>query len=106
MVPSFDGFETRSNPLRLYQLFYVTALMAASVNLFGLTGIAVGAAIIAAWYYVYSGGAQERRSKALEVLAVAAMEREIEVPTERDFQAGWTELSAKTRISLGNRLWG
>ena len=58
--------------LRLYQLFYGTALMAASVNLFGLTGIAVGAAIVGAWYYVYAGG-QYRRSRAFELMVAFAI---------------------------------
>ena len=51
---------------------------------------------------------RSRYAQAMEhhCLFLKVMERENEVPTEQVFQAGWTELSAKTCISLGNRLWG
>ncbi|MDX1930183.1 MAG: DUF1559 domain-containing protein [Pirellulaceae bacterium] len=59
--------------MRLYQLFYVTALIATAVNLWGLIGIAVGCVIAGAWYYVSLGENPQRRYRVLEVMLVATI---------------------------------
>lgn len=59
--------------LRIYQLLYVTALIAASVNLFGLFGILVGCAIAGAWVYVFSAEVTKRRRNLLNVVVAATL---------------------------------
>ena len=59
--------------MRIYHLFYLTALIAASLNLFGVFGIAMGCLIAAARFSTYAAEGQKRRRNAFELIVVAAI---------------------------------